>query len=214
MSRLILFNKPYGVLTQFTDPAGRPTLADFIPVPAVYAAGRLDSDSEGLVVLTDDGAVQARIANPRYKLAKIYLVQVEGLPTDAALQQLAAGVDLGDFLTRPCQVRRIAEPPGLWPRNPPIRYRAAIPNGWLEIVLREGKNRQVRRMTARVGFPTLRLIRWTVGDWTLAGLAPGQWRESEFSGQPDVKRRVNVANASKIRGVINTLPKLKFKETP
>lgn len=214
MSRLILFNKPYGVLTQFTDAAGRPTLADYIPMHKVYAAGRLDADSEGLVVLTDDGVVQARIADPRHKLEKLYRVQVEGLPTDAALKQIAAGVDLGDFLTRPCQVRRIAEPAGLWQRNPPVRYRAAIPTSWLEIVLREGKNRQVRRMTARIGFPTLRLIRWAVGNWTLAGLAPGQWREIEFPSQPDAKRRVNVANASKILGVINTLPKLKLKETP
>ena len=205
MSRLILFNKPYGVLTQFTDSAGRPTLADFVPIPKVYAAGRLDADSEGLVVLTDDGAVQARIADPRHKLAKVYQVQVEGLPADAIFQQLAAGVDLGDFLTRPCQVRGIEEPPGLWPRNPPIRYRAAIPTSWLEIVLREGKNRQVRRMTARVGFPTLRLIRWAVGDWTLEGLAPGQWREFESSGQPDAKQRVNVRNARKNRGVNSTL---------
>ncbi len=213
MSRLILFNKPYGVLTQFTDSAGRPTLADYIPIPKVYAAGRLDADSEGLVVLTDDGAVQARIADPRHKLAKVYRVQVEGLPTVTALQQLAAGVDLGDFLTRPCQVRRIAEPQGLWQRNPPIRHRAAIPTSWLEIVLREGKNRQVKRMTARAGFPTLRLIRWAVGDWTLEGLAPGQWREVELSGQPDAKQRVNVHNASKNRGVNSTLPKLKLKDT-
>jgi 23S rRNA pseudouridine2457 synthase len=198
-----LFNKPYGVLTQFTDSAGRPTLADFIPVPKVYAAGRLDADSEGLVVLTDDGLMQARIADPRHKLAKVYLVQVEGLPTDADLEQLAAGVDLGDFLARPCQARRIAEPEGLWPRNPPIRYRAALPTSWLEVVLREGKNRQVRRMTARVGFPTLRLIRWAVGDWSLNGIPPGQWRELEIPGQPDRKRRVNAHNASKIRGVIN-----------
>ncbi len=214
MSRLILFNKPYGVLTQFTDSAGRPTLADYIPIPKVYAAGRLDADSEGLVVLTDDGAVQARIADPRHKLAKVYRVQVEGLPTDTVLQQLAAGVDLGDFLTRPCQACRIAEPQGLWQRNPPIRHRAAIPTSWLEIVLREGKNRQVKRMTARVGFPTLRLIRWAVGDWTLEGLAPGQWREVELSGQPDAKQRVNVHNASKNRGVNSTLPKLKLKDTP
>ena len=214
MSRLILFNKPYGVLTQFTDSAGRANLADYIPVPKVYAAGRLDADSEGLVVLTDDGAMQARIADPRHKLAKIYLVQVEGIPTDETLRQLAAGVDLGDFLTRPCQARRIAEPPGLWQRNPPVRYRAAIPTSWLEIVLREGKNRQVRRMTAKMGFPTLRLIRWAVGEWALEGLGPGQWRELELSGQPDAGQRVNVHNASKNRGVNNTLPKLKLKETP
>jgi 23S rRNA pseudouridine2457 synthase len=214
LSRLILFNKPYGVLTQFTDTAGRPTLADYIPIPKVYAAGRLDADSEGLVVLTDDGAVQARIADPRHKLAKSYRVQVEGLPTDEALQQLSAGVDLGDFRTRPCQARRIDEPQELWQRSPPIRHRAAIPTSWLEIILREGKNRQVKRMTAKVGFPTLRLIRWAVGEWTLAGLSPGQWREIEFSGQPDAKRRVNVTNAPKNRGVNNTLPKHTLKETP
>ena len=209
MSRLILFNKPYGVLTQFTDPDGRPTLADFIPIPKVYAAGRLDADSEGLVVLTDDGAQQARIADPRHKLAQTYRVPVEGLATDEALRQLSTGVDLGDFRTRPCQASLVPEPPGLWERNPPVRYRAAIPTSWLEIVLREGKNRQVRRMTAKVGFPTLRLIRWAVGDWTLEGLRAGQWRELDLSGQPDARRRVNVPNASKNRGVINTLPKLR-----
>jgi 23S rRNA pseudouridine2457 synthase len=214
LSRLILFNKPYGVLTQFTDEDGRLTLADYIPVPKVYAAGRLDADSEGLVVLTDDGVLQARIADPRHKLPKLYRVQVEGLPSDAALQQLEAGVELGDFRTRPCQARRIDEPQGLWQRNPPIRVRAAIPTSWLEIVLREGRNRQVKRMTARVGFPTLRLIRWQVGDWTLEGLAPGKWREIEISGQPDTKQRVNGHNASKNRGVNNTLPTHKLKETP
>ena len=207
MSRLLLFNKPYGVLTQFTDPVGRPTLADFISIPDIYAAGRLDADSEGLVVLTDDGALQARIADPRHKLAKNYRVQVEGLPTDAALRQLTTGVDLGDFRTRPCQASLVPEPPGLWQRNPPIRYRAAIPTSWLEIALREGKNRQVRRMTAKVGFPTLRLIRWAVGDWTLDGLRPGQWREVDLTGQPDVRRRVNVSNASKNRGVGKSLTK-------
>jgi len=214
LSHLILFHKPYGVLTQFTGADGRPTLADYIPVPAVYAAGRLDADSEGLVVLTGDGGLQARISDPRHKLAKVYRVQVEGLPTDAALQQLAAGVDLGDFHTRPCQVRRIDEPGDLWARNPPIRYRAQIPTSWLELVLREGKNRQVRRMTARVGFPTLRLIRWAVGDWTLEGLAPGQWRELETPSQPDGKQRVNVHNASKNRGVMNIPPIHKRKGTP
>lgn len=210
----MLFNKPCGVLTQFTDPQGRPTLADFIPIPNVYAAGRLDADAEGLVVLTDDGALQARIADPRHKLAKLYLVQVEGLPTDAALQQLAAGIDLGDFVARPCRVRRMAEPQNIWARNPPIRYRAAIPTSWLEIVLQEGKNRQVKRMTARVGFPTLRLIRWAVGDWTVDGLAPGQWRLLDVSGQPDRKRRVNDRNAAGNRGVNNTLPIPKRKESP
>ncbi len=201
MSRVILFNKPFGVLTQFSGGEGRQTLADYIAVPGVYAAGRLDADSEGLVVLTGDGALQARISDPRHKLAKRYLVQVEGLPMDAALRQLQAGVDLGDFLTRPCEARRIPEPAGLWPRTPPVRYRAEIPTSWLEIVLREGKNRQVRRMTAKVGFPTLRLIRWAVGDWTLEGLEPGEWRELEISGQPDRKRRVIARNASKYRGV-------------
>ncbi len=209
LSRLILLNKPYGVLTQFTDANGRPTLADYIPVPGVYAAGRLDADSEGLVVLTDDGGLQARIADPRHKLEKTYLVQVEGLPTEAALGRLAAGVDLGDFRSKPCRARLVAEPTGLWARNPPIRFRAAIPTSWLEIVLREGKNRQVKRMTASVGFPTLRLIRWQVGDWALEGLAPGNWREIAISGQPDPRKRVNVANASKNRGVNNTLPILK-----
>ncbi len=214
MSRLILFNKPYGVLTQFTDTEGRPTLGDYIPIPKVYAAGRLDADSEGLVVLTDAGVLQAQIADPRHKLAKRYLVQVEGLPTDAALQQLVAGVDLGDFVTRPCQARRMAEPENLWQRNPPIRYRAAIPTSWLELILREGKNRQVRRMTGRVGFPTLRLIRWAVGDWTLEGLAPGQWRELEIAGQPDGNQRVKLGNASRNRGVNNILPIHKRKEPP
>lgn len=176
MSRLILLNKPYGVLTQFTDGQGRPTLADFVAVPKVYPAGRLDADSEGLVVLTDDGGLQSRIADPRHKLPKTYWAQVEGLPSEAALQQLSSGVDLGDFITRPATARCMSEPPDLWARSPPIRYRAAIPTAWIELVLREGKNRQVRRMTAKVGFPTLRLIRWSVGDWTLQGLQPGQWR--------------------------------------
>ena len=176
MPRIVLFNKPYGVLTQFTSAEGRPTLADYIPVPDVYAAGRLDADSEGLVVLTDDGAVQARISHPRYKKEKTYWAQVEGVPDDAALDRLSSGVDLGDFHTRPCRARVVPEPDGLWPRDPPIRFRKAIPTAWIEIVLAEGKNRQVRRMTAKVGYPTLRLIRWSVGDWTLSGLVPGQWR--------------------------------------
>lgn len=214
MSRVVLFNKPYGVLTQFTDRDGRRTLADYIPLRNVYAAGRLDADSEGLVVLTDDGALQARIADPRHKLAKSYLIQIEGLPADAALRQLEAGIALKDFVTQPCQVRRIADPPGLWERNPPIRHRVAIPTSWLELVLREGKNRQVRRMTAKVGLPTLRLIRWSVGKWTLDGLAPGQWRELEAAGQPAGPRRVNVPNAAGNRGVNNSLPISKRKETP
>jgi 23S rRNA pseudouridine2457 synthase len=178
MGRVILVNKPYGVLTQFTAADGRPTLKDLVPVPGVYAAGRLDADSEGLVVLTDEGRLQARIAEPRHKLAKTYWVQVEGVPDETALAALRAGVDLGDFVTRPCGARRMTAPTGLWPRNPPIRYRKSVADSWIEIVLTEGRNRQVRRMTAKVGFPTLRLIRWAVGPWSLEGIAPGQWRES------------------------------------
>jgi len=179
-ARVILLNKPYDVLCQFTSEGGRVSLKDFMPVPGVYAAGRLDADSEGLLVLTGDGALQARISHPRHKLAKTYWAQVEGIPDEAALKQLRAGVDLGDFVTQPCQAKVIDEPAGLWPRDPPIRYRAAIPTSWVELVLTEGKNRQVRRMTAKVGFPTLRLIRWAVGDWTLDGLAPGEWREVAY----------------------------------
>jgi 23S rRNA pseudouridine2457 synthase len=174
---LIALNKPYGVLSKFSPEPGKRTLADCVPIKHVYPAGRLDADSEGLLLLTDDGALQARIANPRHKLPKVYWAQVEGEPTDAALEELRAGVDLGDFVTKPAGARRIAEPAGLWPRDPPIRYRASIPTSWLEITLREGKNRQVRRMTARVGFPTLRLIRARIGKVGLAGLAPGEWRE-------------------------------------
>jgi 23S rRNA pseudouridine2457 synthase len=178
MAKLILFNKPYGVLCQFTSTAGRPCLKDFVPVEGVYAAGRLDTDSEGLLVLTDDGALQARITEPRRKLAKTYWAQVEGSPAAEALQALRGGLDLGDFVTQPCAARRIEQPEGLWPRDPPIRQRLHIPTAWLELRLEEGKNRQVRRMTAKIGCPTLRLIRWAVGPWTLAGLAPGQWREA------------------------------------
>lgn len=214
MSRLLLFNKPYGVLTQFTATDGRPTLADYILAPGVYAAGRLDADSEGLVVLTDDGRIQSRIADPRHKLEKRYWVQVEGEVSDPALIQLARGIDLGEFVTRPCQARRIEEPPVLWPRTPPIRVRKAIPTSWLELVLKEGKNRQIRRMTANVGFPTLRLIRWAVGDWTLDGLAPGRWRDSDIPRQPLHERRVIGSNAPKNRGVTTSLPIYKRKETP
>lgn len=177
MSRLILFNKPYGVLCQFTDEGGRPTLKDFVSIPGVYAAGRLDTDSEGLLLLTDDGTLQHRIADPRHKLPKTYLVQVEGEPAESALAALRRGVDLGDFVTRPCEARRIVEPDWLWPRDPPVRYRKSVPTGWLEIVLREGKNRQVRRMTAKVGYPTLRLLRVAIGAWRVDALAPGEWSE-------------------------------------
>ena len=177
MARVILLNKPYDVLSQFTDEAGRRTLKDLVPVPGVYAAGRLDRDSEGLLVLTDDGALVSRIADPRHKLPKTYWAQVEGVPSADALAALRRGVVLKDGPTLPAEVREIPEPPGLWPRDPPIRWRAAIPTAWIALTLREGRNRQVRRMTAAVGLPTLRLVRWAVGDWTLEGLAPGEWRE-------------------------------------
>jgi 23S rRNA pseudouridine2457 synthase len=177
MATVILFNKPYGVLCQFTAAEGRACLKDYVPVRGVYPAGRLDADSEGLLVLTGDGALQARIADPRHKLPKTYWAQVEGMPAPAALQALREGLDLGDFVSRPCAARLIDPPEGLWPRDPPIRVRRHIPAAWLELKLEEGKNRQVRRMTAKIGHPTLRLIRWAVGPWTLNGLEPGQWRE-------------------------------------
>ena len=177
MPRLILLNKPYGTLSQFTDEgAGHPTLASLIDMPGVYPAGRLDRDSEGLLLLTDDGRLQARIADPKFKLPKTYLVQVEGEPDDAALAALRTGVVLKDGLTRPADVERI-DPPALWPRDPPVRFRKSIPDCWLSLTIREGRNRQVRRMTAAVGHGTLRLVRWRVGAWTLEGLAPGMWRE-------------------------------------
>ena len=177
--RLIRFNKPYGVLSQFTPEGRWRGLADHISEPGVYVAGRLDADSEGLLLLTDDGKLQQKIADPRFKLPKIYWVQVEGIPDESALEQLRRGVALSDFTTLPCQVRRIDEPAGLWSRQPPVRYRAAIPTSWLEIELREGKNRQVRRMTAQVGFPTLRLIRFATGGVSLCDLAPGVVRRLE-----------------------------------
>jgi len=177
--KVILFNKPFGVLCQFTAADGRPTLAGFVAARNVYPAGRLDADSEGLVVLTADGTLQARITSPRRKLPKVYWVQVEGAPTPEQLARLAAGVRLADFTTAPALVRRIPEPPGLWPRDPPIRARKARPTSWLELTLTQGKNRQVRRMTAGVGLPTLRLVRWAVGPWTLAGLPPGASRTED-----------------------------------
>lgn len=177
MSRLILFNKPYGVLCQFSDGSAtpRPTLSGFIDVPGVYPAGRLDLDSEGLLLLTDDGKLQARIADPRFKMAKTYLVQVEGEPDADSLALLRRGVLLKDGVTRPAEVERIAEP-ALWPRDPPVRFRKTVPDCWLSLTIREGRNRQVRRMTAAVGHPTLRLVRWRVGDWSIDGIAPGEWR--------------------------------------
>jgi 23S rRNA pseudouridine2457 synthase len=174
---VVLLNKPFGVLCQFSrDGSGKPTLADFIALKGVYPAGRLDADSEGLVVLTDDGALQARIASPRRKLPKVYWVQVEGTPRREQIDALARGIEIDGRRTAPARVRAIAQPHGLWPRDPPIRVRTAIPTAWLEIALTEGRNRQVRRMTAAVGLPTLRLVRVAVGPWTLEGLAPGEWR--------------------------------------
>jgi 23S rRNA pseudouridine2457 synthase len=177
MTRVILLNKPHGVQSQFTGSEGTRTLRAFVEVPDVYPAGRLDADSEGLLLLTDDGALQARIADPRHKLPKTYVVQVEGEPTPEALATLRAGVDLGEFKTRPAEARSIPEPDWLWPRDPPVRFRKHIPTRWIELVLREGRNRQVRRMTAAVGFPTLRLIRTAIGPYGLDGLLPGEWRD-------------------------------------
>lgn len=178
MSDLILFNKPFGVLPQFTDrgsPTERLTLSNFIDLPGVYPAGRLDRDSEGLMLLTSDGKLQARIADPKYKMPKTYLVQVEGEPDAQALDKLRQGVQLKDGLTRPADVD-LVEDPALWPRDPPIRVRKNIPDCWLRLTIREGRNRQVRRMTAAVGHPTLRLVRWSIGDWTVEGLPLGEWR--------------------------------------
>jgi len=176
MPRVLLFNKPCGVLCQFSPSAGKPTLKDFIPVADVYPAGRLDADSEGLVVLTDDGKLQHAISDPKMKLPKTYWVQVDGEPDEVALRRLRSGVDLDDFVTRPAGARRIDQPPGLWGRIPPIRVRKSIPTSWIELELHEGKNRQVRRMTAAAGYPTLRLIRSRIGPWTLDGILPGQFR--------------------------------------
>lgn len=174
-TRLILFNKPHGVLCQFTDGAGRATLSDFIDVPGVYAAGRLDRDSEGLLLLTDDGGLQHRMSHPKHKAIKRYLVQLDGEPDDAAIARLSQGVMLKDGPARAVRTRRAVQPGWLWPRDPPVRYRASIPTSWLELELGEGRNRQVRRMTAAIGHPTLRLVRLAIGKWTLAGLAPGEW---------------------------------------
>jgi 23S rRNA pseudouridine2457 synthase len=182
VARLILFNKPWGVLSQFTDRGTPPnadgpraTLSDYIDIPGVYPAGRLDRDSEGLLILTDDGALQARISSPKHKMPKTYLAQVEGEPDAAALDALRRGVTLNDGPTRPATVRRI-EAPTLWDRDPPVRYRKSVPDSWIELTITEGRNRQVRRMTAAVGFPTLRLVRWRIGGWEIGDLGVGEWR--------------------------------------
>ncbi len=177
MSRILLFNKPYGVICQFSPDGMHPTLADYIALPGFYPAGRLDTDSEGLLLLTDDGKLQHRITDPRHKLAKTYWVQVEGTPGEAALEKLRNGIMLNDGPTLPADARMMEEPAALWPRTPPVRFRKAIPTTWLQLTIREGRNRQVRRMTAAAGFPTLRLIRYAIGRWTLDGLHPGAWRE-------------------------------------
>ena len=183
---LILFNKPYGVLTQFTDAEGRATLADYIPVRNVYPAGRLDRDSEGLLLLTDNGKEQQRLSDPHFRKPKTYRTQVEGEPDTAALERLRRGIALDGMLTAPAEVRRIPEP-DLWPRVPPIRVRKSIPTHWLEITLTEGRNRQIRRMTAAVGHPTLRLVRISIGTYTISDLKPGEWRSAE-PGPVDAKR--------------------------
>lgn len=176
---LILLNKPFGVLSQFTDEgSGKPTLKAYIPLPGIYPAGRLDFDSEGLLILTDDGREQARIADPKHKMPKTYLAQVEGIPSEEALESLRRGVDLKDGRTRPARAQMVSEPENLWPRDPPIRYRKSVPDTWVELTITEGRNRQVRRMTAAVGHPTLRLIRIRIGEWDLGKLAPGEWRRA------------------------------------
>ena len=207
---IIALNKPCGVLCQFSGEAGRVTLERVIRRRGVYPAGRLDTDSEGLLLLTSDGALQHRITDPKHKLPKTYVVQVEGEPDENALQKLRSGLTVGNFYTLPCEVRRIAEPDWLWPRDPPVRFRKSVPTSWLEIVLREGKNRQVRRMTAAVGYPTLRLIRTAIGPWSLDGLAPGEWRWAEVpaslagAAKPKSGTSPEAVAARRKRSVINS----------
>lgn len=211
MPRLILFNKPYGVLCQFSDTEGRPVLADYIPLPHVYPAGRLDHDSEGLLLLTDDGGLQHKISDPRWKQPKTYWVQVDGDINDAAIEQLTQGLELKDGPTLPAKAHKIAEPEGLWPRQPPVRYRAQIPTSWLSLTITEGRNRQVRRMTAAVGFPTLRLIRAAIGEWSLEGLAAGEWREIQldeavWGGSSSPTPRASTRSRSPIRATTKSDP--------